>query len=125
MDYDVTFTALGGKYKAEQNRCRELGVLQTFHGKYTNIQVLMTLKARKDLMVFKGEAGCLKIKSRLFGLMGNTKTIYNICIFIYNDNISQTRLKCLTESLVKQQQNSFEIKLIAEEFFFPLRAKSR
>ena len=39
--------------------------------------------------------------------------------------MSQTRLECLTESLVKQQQNSFEIKLIAEELFFPLRAKSR
>ena len=46
-------------------------------------------------------------------------------IYIYNDNISQTRLKYLTESLVKQRQNSFEIKLIAEELFFPLRAKSR
>ena len=58
-----------------------------------------------------------------FGLMRNTITIYSI--YIYTDNISQTRLKCLTESLVKQQQNSFEIKLIAEELFFPLRAKSR
>ena len=41
-------------------------------------------------------------------------------IYRYNDNMSQTRLKCLTESLVKQQQYSFEIKLIAEELFFPL-----
>ena len=24
---------LGGEYKAEQNRCRELGVLPKFHGK--------------------------------------------------------------------------------------------
>ena len=27
------FTAVGGEYKAEQNRCRELGVLPKFHGK--------------------------------------------------------------------------------------------
>ena len=34
-DYDdhVIFTALGGEYKAEQNRCCELGVLPTFHSK--------------------------------------------------------------------------------------------
>ena len=32
-DYDVIFTALGGEYKAEQNRCRELGVLPKFHSK--------------------------------------------------------------------------------------------
>ena len=32
-DYDVIFTALGGEYKAEQNRCRELGVLPNFHSK--------------------------------------------------------------------------------------------
>ena len=31
--YDVIFTALGGEYKAEQNRCRELGVLPKFHSK--------------------------------------------------------------------------------------------
>ena len=31
--YDVIFTALGGEYKAEQNRCRELGVLPNFHSK--------------------------------------------------------------------------------------------
>ena len=31
-DYDV-FTALGGEYKAEQNHCRELGVLPKFHSK--------------------------------------------------------------------------------------------
>ena len=27
------FTALSGEYKAEQNRCRELGVLPKFHSK--------------------------------------------------------------------------------------------
>ena len=27
------FTAVGGEYKAEQNRCREVGVLRKFHGK--------------------------------------------------------------------------------------------
>ena len=32
-DYDVIFTVLGGEYKAEQNRCRELGVLPKFHSK--------------------------------------------------------------------------------------------
>ena len=32
-DYDVIFTALGSDYKAEQNRCRELGVLPKFHSK--------------------------------------------------------------------------------------------
>ena len=32
-DYDVIFTALGGEHKAEQNRCRELGVLPNFHSK--------------------------------------------------------------------------------------------
>ena len=31
--HDVIFTALGGEYKAEQNRCRELGVLLKFHSK--------------------------------------------------------------------------------------------
>ena len=29
-DHDVIFTALGGKYKAEQSRRRELGVLPSF-----------------------------------------------------------------------------------------------
>ena len=29
-DYDVIFTALGGEYKAKQNRRRELGVLPSF-----------------------------------------------------------------------------------------------
>ena len=29
-DYDVIFTALGGEYKAERNRCRELAVLPKF-----------------------------------------------------------------------------------------------
>ena len=33
LDYDVVFTTPGGEYKAEQNRCRELGVLPTFHSK--------------------------------------------------------------------------------------------
>ena len=33
VSYDVIFTALSGEYKAEQNRCRELGVLPKFHGK--------------------------------------------------------------------------------------------
>ena len=33
FSYDVIFTALGGEYKAEQNHCRELGVLPKFHGK--------------------------------------------------------------------------------------------
>ena len=46
-DYDVILTALGGEYKAEHKFC------QSFKVKYTNIQVLMTLKARKDFMVFK------------------------------------------------------------------------
>ena len=32
-DYEVIFTALGGEYKAEQNRCRKLGVLPKFHSK--------------------------------------------------------------------------------------------
>ena len=33
-DYsDVIFTTLGGEYKAEQNRCRELGVLPKFYSK--------------------------------------------------------------------------------------------
>ena len=32
-DYDVIFTGLGGEYKAEQNCCRELGVLPKFHRK--------------------------------------------------------------------------------------------
>ena len=32
-NYDAIFTALGGKYKAEQNRCHELGVLPKFHSK--------------------------------------------------------------------------------------------
>ena len=32
-DYDVIFTALGGEYKAEQNHCRELGVLPKFQSK--------------------------------------------------------------------------------------------
>ena len=32
-DYDIIFTALGGEYKAEQNRCRELGVLPKFDSK--------------------------------------------------------------------------------------------
>ena len=27
------FTVLGGEYKAEKNRCHELGVLPRFHGK--------------------------------------------------------------------------------------------
>ena len=31
--YDVIFTALGGEHKAEQNRCRGLGVLPKFHSK--------------------------------------------------------------------------------------------
>ena len=56
-DYDVIFTALGGEYKAKQNRCRELGVLPSFRVrtflKYKNIPVLMILKVRKDSMVFK------------------------------------------------------------------------
>ena len=32
-NYDAIFTALRGKYKAEQNRCHELGVLSKFHSK--------------------------------------------------------------------------------------------
>ena len=32
-DYVIIFTALGGEYKAEQNRCRELGVLPKFQSK--------------------------------------------------------------------------------------------
>ena len=32
-DYDVIFTALGGEYKAQENRCRELVVLPKFHSK--------------------------------------------------------------------------------------------
>ena len=54
-DYDVIFTALGGEYKAEQNRCRELGVLLSFRVrtffKYKNIPQLMILKVREDFMV--------------------------------------------------------------------------
>ena len=56
-DYDVIFTALGGEYKAKQNRCRELGVLPSFRVrsflKYKNIPELTILKVRKDFMVFK------------------------------------------------------------------------
>ena len=49
---------LGGEYKAEQNRCREQGVLPKFQKvkpfwKYTNIQVLMILEEGKDFMEFK------------------------------------------------------------------------
>ena len=29
----MIFTTLGGEYKADQNRCRELDVLQKFHSK--------------------------------------------------------------------------------------------
>ena len=29
----ISDTALGGEYKAEQNRCRKLGVLAKFHSK--------------------------------------------------------------------------------------------
>ena len=47
----------------------------------------------------------------------NIKYIYAMTIYLM-----QTRLKCCTEvqcwSLAKQQHNSFEIKLIAEELFF-------
>ena len=54
-DYDVIFTALGGEYKAKQNRCRELGVLLSFRVrtffKYKNIPQLMILKVREDFMV--------------------------------------------------------------------------
>ena len=32
----------------------------------------------RGTLLFKGEAGCLKINSRLFGLMTNTITISNI-----------------------------------------------
>ena len=32
-NYDDIFTTLRGKYKAEQNRCHELGVLPKFHSK--------------------------------------------------------------------------------------------
>ena len=32
-NYDVIFTALGGEYKAQQNRFRELGVFPKFHCK--------------------------------------------------------------------------------------------
>ena len=32
-DYDVIFTALGDEYKAERNRCSELGVLPKFQSK--------------------------------------------------------------------------------------------
>ena len=50
-------TALGGAYKAKQNRCPELGVLPSFRlrffWKYKNIPVLMILKVRKHFMVFK------------------------------------------------------------------------
>ena len=56
-DCDVIFTALGGEYKAKQNRCRELGVLPSFRVrtflKYKNIPELMILKVRKNFMVFE------------------------------------------------------------------------
>ena len=46
---------LGLCYKAEQNRCRELGVLPKIHGKNVlKIQKyprVMTLKVRKDFML--------------------------------------------------------------------------
>ena len=40
-------TALGGEYKAEQNRCRELGVLPKFQSK-------TVLKIHEYLMILKG-----------------------------------------------------------------------
>ena len=49
--------ALGGEYKAEQNRCRELGVLPKFHSKaFLKIHEYPSaddLKAGKYFMVFK------------------------------------------------------------------------
>ena len=51
-DYNVIFTALGGEYKAKQNRCPELGVLPSFRVrtflKYKNIPELIVLKLRND-----------------------------------------------------------------------------
>ena len=56
-DYDVIFTALGGEYKAEQNRCRELGVLPKFHSKaFLKIHEYPSaddFEGKKDFMVFK------------------------------------------------------------------------
>ena len=47
----------GGEYKAEQNRCRELGVLLKFHSKnFLKIQQYLSVddfEGKKDFMVFK------------------------------------------------------------------------
>jgi len=56
-NYVFKFAALGGEYKAKQNRCCELGVVPRFKVKtflkYKNVPELMILKVRKDFMVFK------------------------------------------------------------------------
>ena len=56
-EYDAIFTALGGEYKAKQNRWRKLSVLPKFQSKNSlKIQeylVLMILKVRKDYMAFE------------------------------------------------------------------------
>ena len=56
------FNALGGEYKAKQNRCCELGVLPSYIvGAFENtiiIQVLMILKVRKDLGPFQTSCYC-------------------------------------------------------------------
>ena len=53
----IWLVTLGGEYKAEQNRCRELGVLPKFHSKaFLKIREYPTadeFKARNDFVVFK------------------------------------------------------------------------
>ena len=59
-DYDVIFTALGGKYKGKEKQISfvvkwvfcESFIVRTFW-KYKNLLVLMILKVRKDFMVFE------------------------------------------------------------------------
>ena len=54
------FTALGGELRQNEIAVVNWVFCQSFilkpFWKYTNIQVLMTLKARKDFMVFKSES---------------------------------------------------------------------
>ena len=55
--WHIIFTALGSEYKAEETTVINWVFCQSFivkpFWKYTNIQVLITLKARNDFMVFK------------------------------------------------------------------------
>ena len=56
-DYNVIFTALGGEYKADQNRCRELDVLPKFHSKaFLKVHEYPSadeVEGKKRIMVFK------------------------------------------------------------------------